>query len=183
MAHQVELADDIGGTLHIEPNDTPRAGEEVLAWIALTRKGGDTLSLNDCDCRINIYAQPRQANDTPVAAPPAIAVEGQAYPAVPGAEFTFPTVGAYELVIAGAPKAAAQVSFEPFELAFNVTVAAGESLPEVPVEADAALPDPVETDSAAAAVKQPGRAPRGIAVVVLATGLLAGLIGVIVRRK
>ena len=36
-AHQVKVADDVGATLHIEPNDTPRAKEASQAWFASSR--------------------------------------------------------------------------------------------------------------------------------------------------
>lgn len=38
--HQVQISGTVGGTLHIEPNDTPRANEDTLLWVALTRQGG-----------------------------------------------------------------------------------------------------------------------------------------------
>jgi hypothetical protein len=137
-AHQVELSAEVGGTLHIEPSDTPRAGEEILAWFALTRKGGTPISLAECDCRIDIYQQPEQGDDQPILSPVPLAVQGDAavgaLAGIPGAKFTFPAVGAYKLVISGQPKAApAAESFAPFELAFDMTVAAGESGPTVPV--------------------------------------------------
>lgn len=42
-AHKVKTTADVGATLHIEPNDTPRAGEVTRAWFALTRKGGKVI--------------------------------------------------------------------------------------------------------------------------------------------
>jgi hypothetical protein len=147
LAHQVELSAEVGGTLHIEPSDSPRAGEEVLAWFALTRKGGTPISLSECDCRIDIYQQPELGDDRPILSPAPLAVQGDAavgaLAGIPGAKFTFPAVGSYSVVISGQPKAAAAAPLEaaeteeterfaPFELAFNVTVAAGESAQTVP---------------------------------------------------
>lgn len=139
LAHQVELSQEVGGTLHVEPSDTPRAGEEVLVWVALTRKGGMPISLAECDCQIDVYQQPEQGDDQPILSPVPLAVQGDAavgsLAGIPGAKFTFPAVGTYKLVISGQPKAApaAEIeSFAPFELAFDMTVAAGESVPTVP---------------------------------------------------
>ena len=46
-AHKVQVKDNIGAILHIEPNDMPRAGESSQAWFALTRKGGKAISLEE----------------------------------------------------------------------------------------------------------------------------------------
>lgn len=165
QAHQVEVSQDIGGTLHIEPSDTPRAGEEVLAWFALTRKGGAPLSLAECDCRIDIYQQPELGDDQPILSPEPLAVEGDAsvgnLTGIPGAKFTFPKVGAYKLVISGQPKAesppTATESFEPFELNFDVTVAAGETTPAAAADSPSqALAKPAESPPLPPRSRQPG---------------------------
>lgn len=143
-AHEVEISEDIGGTLHIEPNDTPRAGEEVLAWIALRSRGGEIIGLDQCDCRLDVYTEPKQPNSAPLVSPELSPVEGDGIQGIPGAEFTFPNVGLYTLVMTGSPKQSAD--FSPFELVFDVTVAAGVSAsstpaadtpPEIPETADA----------------------------------------------
>lgn len=128
QAHQVEIVEDVGATLHIEPNDTPRAGEETLAWFALTRRGGQTIPLADCDCQLAVYTQPK--GDAAELTPTLITVDAEGYQDIPGAQLTFPTVGAYTLVMSGSPKQAED--FSPFELSFDVTVAAGQSAPESP---------------------------------------------------
>ncbi len=161
LAHQVEISQDIGGTLHIEPSDTPRAGEEVLAWFALTRKGGAPVALADCDCRIDIYQQPELGDDPPILSPAPLAVQGDAavgdLAGIPGAKFTFPVVGAYTLVISGQPRPAAPnstqtiESFAPFSLAFDVTVAAGGAVQNPTTGNDtAALADSDRPESLAA---------------------------------
>ena len=70
LAHQVDVAEEVGGTLHIEPNDIPRAGESSLAWFALTEKGGEVIPLTNCDCKLSLYAQPYGVGDAPIAQPP-----------------------------------------------------------------------------------------------------------------
>jgi hypothetical protein len=182
LAHQVELSAEVGGTLHIEPSDSPRAGEEVLAWFALTRKGGTPISLSECDCRVDIYQQPEQGDDRPILSPAPLAVQGDAavgaLAGIPGAKFTFPAVGSYSVVISGQPKADAASAetgeperFAPFELAFDVTVAAGESV----------LPPGVAKRPAVPTSGQPWVAVGKAAWVGLAglVGLLVGL-GVLV---
>ncbi|MEO1791382.1 MAG: hypothetical protein AAFR25_04050 [Cyanobacteria bacterium J06629_19] len=145
-AHTVEIEGDVGATLHIEPNDTPRAGEESLSWFALTRKGGETIPLSACDCQLSIYSQPK--SDTALLTPSLNPVDAEGYQDIPGARFAFPNVGAYTLTLSGTPKQ--PEDFTPFELNFDVTVAAGQSAPAQPSEDSSELPTetttPAESD-------------------------------------
>ena len=171
IAHKVETDKDVGATMHIEPSDTPRAGEESLAWFALTRRGGETIPLAACDCQLAVYSQPR-GTEEPVLSPLLIPTNAEGYQDIPGATFAFPKVGAYTLVLTGKPTAQAgeTENFEPFELDFEVTVAAGDSALETPADNTTSLPDssnPAENSKDSA----PGRfssgiAPKGIAIVV-----------------
>ena len=121
LAHQVHVSGEVGGTLHIEPNDTPRAGTASQVWIALTRRGGQTVPLSSCNCQLLVYSQPRRQNATPLQQPSlsAIAIEGRQ--GIAGTTLTFPQAGAYELVLRGRPVTSG--AFTPFELRFSVTVA------------------------------------------------------------
>lgn len=133
----------MGATLHVEPNDTPRAGEEVLAWFALTRKGGKTIPLSDCDCALTVTAQ---ANEAVLLTPNLSPVDAEGYVDIPGARFTFPSVGVYNLLLRGSP--ANKGDFTPFELDFEMTVAAGVRSPS-PTEAPSPAPDEVPDTVAA----------------------------------
>jgi hypothetical protein len=119
-AHEVEVSEDIGSTMHIEPNDNPRAGAASLTWFALNRRGGQPIRLSDCKCSLSVYTQPRQPGDTPILQPSltAKAVEGRSD--VPSASITFPRAGAYDLVLKGQPVTSGD--FSAFELQFAVTV-------------------------------------------------------------
>ncbi|MEL7520573.1 MAG: hypothetical protein AAGJ80_02940, partial [Cyanobacteria bacterium J06553_1] len=187
IAHQVEIVENVGATLHIEPNDTPRAGEEVLAWFALTRKGGQTIPLSDCDCTLTIVqpAKPAALELTPALS----AVEAEGYQGIPGATFTFPEVGAYSLMLTGSPKQAG--NFNDFEIAFDVTVAAGEAVPTIPENSATELPAPeLETANppATAAVTETANADKsswiatGIGGIVL-LGAIAWAIGKSQRKS
>jgi len=116
-AHEVQIAEDVGATLHIEPNDIARAGTPTELWFALTQAGGTVIPLAACDCRLTLYDN--QA--TAIAQPDLTAVSAEGFNDIPGATVTFPEVGSYELVLAGSPQSTAQ--FSPFELRFAVTVA------------------------------------------------------------
>ena len=122
-AHKVQTAGDVGGTLHIEPNDNPQAGKAALTWIALTRKGGQVIPLQQCNCQLAVYAQPRTKSSSPLLQPPMKAVSVERYKNVPGAEIVFPKPGSYLLELEGTPKAGD--NFKPFQLNFQVTVAGG----------------------------------------------------------
>ncbi|MBD2692055.1 hypothetical protein [Anabaena catenula] len=125
-AHKVQIAADIGGTLHIEPNDNPRAGEPSQAWFALTRKGGKVLPLKECDCQLAVYAEPYTPGEPALLEPALQPVQAERYEGIPGAEITFPKPGAYELKLTGKP--ATEGSFRPFDLKFQITVAAGKAV-------------------------------------------------------
>lgn len=127
QAHKVELDGTIGATLHIEPNDTPRAGEAALTWFALTKRGGESVPLADCDCQLAVFGQ---SESEPVLEPELEPINAEGYQDIPGAEIAFPQVGAYELVLTGAP--ASGEGFEAFELRFPVTVAAGQAVSDEP---------------------------------------------------
>ena len=183
-AHEVEIADDVGGTLHIEPSDTPRAGEEVLAWVALRSRGGEIIGLEKCDCQLDVYAEPRQTDSAPLVSPPLAPVEGDGIQGIPGAEFTFPTVGLYTLVMTGSPKQSAD--FTPFELAFDVTVAAGvAAAADTAVDTPAVLPPPdipqADSDEVTAEIAtEPQQRPI---LLLFLGGMAIGAVGFLLIRR
>jgi hypothetical protein len=124
-AHKVDIAGDVGGTLHIEPNDNPRAGEPSQAWFALTRRGGRVITLSQCNCQLAVYAQPYPPGEPPLLEPQLQSVAAERYQGIPGAEIVFPKPGIYELQLNGKPISGAR--FKPFELKFEVTVANGSN--------------------------------------------------------
>ncbi|MEH2385158.1 MAG: hypothetical protein V7K14_05080 [Nostoc sp.] len=124
-AHQVEVAADVGATLHVEPNDNPSAGEPSQAWFALTRRGGKVIPLSQCNCRLAVYAKPYGAGEPPLLEPALEPVAAERYKGVPGAEIVFPKPGIYELQLNGKPVSGAR--FKPFKLKFEVTVAGGST--------------------------------------------------------
>lgn len=120
-AHEVETAQDVGGTFHIEPNDSPSAGKPELAWFALTQKGGRIIPLEQCNCKLAVRAEPHKEGSLPLLEPPLKAISKERYQGIPSAEIVFPQAGAYELEISGTPKAGA--NFKSFELSYEINVA------------------------------------------------------------
>ncbi|MCX7595382.1 MAG: hypothetical protein N2235_16810 [Fischerella sp.] len=128
FAHQVKTTAEVGAILHIEPNDTPRSGEPTTVWFALTRKGGKVIPLAECNCQLAVYAEPYASGEPPLLEPTLEPVSAERYQGIPGSKITFPRPGSYQLHLRGEPSARA--NFKPFNLKFNVTVAAGKSVPE-----------------------------------------------------
>jgi len=121
-AHKVETAQDVGATVHIEPNDHPRAGESHLTWFALVGKGGQTISLSQCNCKLAVRATD-QKGSLPLLEPRLKAISAEGYQGIPAADIMFPQAGGYELELSGSPQAGA--NFKPFELSYEITVAPG----------------------------------------------------------
>jgi hypothetical protein len=128
FAHKVKIAEDIGATLHIEPNDSPRAGEVSKVWLAMTRKGGKLISLSECNCQLSVYRQPYKAGDSPLLQPVLQPLDVEKYQNTPSADVKFPQAGAYYLELTGSPRS--EGNFQPFKLKFDVTVAAGITVPQ-----------------------------------------------------
>ena len=121
FAHKTEVAGDVAGTWHVEPNHNPKAGQPAKVWIALTRKGGQLVPLSKASCRMTVYSQPRKAGDKPLLRPSLQAINAERYRGIPGATVTFPRVGLYQLELNCTPKN--KGDFKPFRMKYDVTVA------------------------------------------------------------
>jgi hypothetical protein len=177
IAHKVQISGDIGGTLHIEPNDNPRAGEPSLAWFALTRQGGEVIPLEACNCQFAIYTQ---SGDAIVESPTLEPISAEGYNGIPGAEITFPQVGAYELVLQGEPLT--PEDFQPFEFRFPVTVAAGQAAPNPQATAEA---EPTAPSAPAADVEsaQPNSPANLFWLIPIALLLIGGAIAFFSKKN
>jgi len=142
FAHKIEVAGDVAGTWHVEPNHNPKAGEPARVWVALTRQGGQILPLDQCDCKLAIYPEPHTEGSSPLLEPALKAISAEQYQGIPGADVIFPKIGAYTLELSGTPVAGA--NFRPFKMNYTVTVASGGSRkresPQIKTNSDE-LPD------------------------------------------
>ncbi len=120
LAHEVEVSGDVAATFHLEPNHNPRAGQPARAWFALTRRGGQIIPLEQCNCKLAVYPKEHKEGDKPLMQPPLKAISAEKYQGIPGADIVFPKAGIYELELSGTAKAGA--NFKPFELNYTVTV-------------------------------------------------------------
>ena len=123
QAHNVEVSEDVACTFHITPNHNPKVGKSSLAWFALTRKGGKSIPFRECNCQLNVYSQPRNAESKPMMNPVLQGIDTEQYQDVPGSEIVFPKAGVYELEITGSAKDGE--SFQPFKFSYSVTVTGG----------------------------------------------------------
>ncbi|AFY73940.1 hypothetical protein Syn7502_01908 [Synechococcus sp. PCC 7502] len=111
---------NVGATLHIEPNDIAKAGKSSQAWFALTKIGGQIIPLNQCDCKLEIYKEPRSKNLVSLFKPVLKPLSTEGYKNIPSADITFPKVGIYDLELTGTPQKGS--IFKPFKFTFKVTV-------------------------------------------------------------
>jgi hypothetical protein len=120
LAHQVEVSGDVAATFHLEPNHNPRAGQPARVWFALTRRGGQIIPLEQCNCKLAVYPKNRKDGDNPLMQPPLKAVSAEKYQGIPGADIVFPKAGIYELELSG--RTQNKANFKPFKLTYTVTV-------------------------------------------------------------
>ncbi|MGF1576222.1 MAG: hypothetical protein ACFCU9_09850 [Cyanophyceae cyanobacterium] len=119
-AHTIKADGEVGVLFHLEPDHNPRAGDPALVWFALTRRGGEAIGFDACDCRLAVYAAPFNPDADPVLEPELEPIDAESFVGIPGAEVVFPAVGAYVLELRGDPLM--EGDFDPFRLTYEVTV-------------------------------------------------------------
>lgn len=119
-AHKTEVSGDVAGVWHVEPNHRPIAGQTAQIWVALTRRGGQTLSLQEASCRMAVYREPRKADSKPISQPALTWINIEQYRGVPSAKVTLPMIGLYQAELNCSPKMAG--SFKPFQMRYQLTV-------------------------------------------------------------
>ncbi len=117
--HHPSGAGGMNTMIHLEPNDSPAAGKPAKTWFILTRRNGEMISAENCDCHVAAFNTRNHAiaEYFPLAAMPMEA--HQAGQQALGTTITFPKSGAYTVVLSGKAK---DKSFDPFELKFSVAV-------------------------------------------------------------
>ncbi len=143
QGHNVKTSDDVAALFHIEPDHNPKAGQASRAWFALTKKGGELISLEECNCKLEVH----QEGSELLLKPPLKAISADQYQGVPGAEIVFPKAGIYELEISGTAKDGQ--SFQPFELSYSVTVQSGVAT-QPPIAPSSISQAPTATGTASA---------------------------------
>ncbi len=122
IAHEVKKTGDVAVLFHITPSHNPKAGKPVTAWFAMTRKGGKVIPLSQCNCKLEIHANPQVKGAAPLMTPQLDPISADRYQGIPGATIVFPKAGEYELELSGTPKKGA--SFQEFKTSYTVIVGA-----------------------------------------------------------
>lgn len=180
LAHKVEVSRDVAATFHLKPDHNAKAGEPVQVWFALSRKRGQIIPLEQCDCKLAVYSQASSKEALPVLKPPLKAISDDQYQDIPGAEIVFPKAGAYELELSGTPKAGAD--FKSFKLNYEVTVAPGAaSAPKTSAQARSAPTTNAQSAQLPKEIEQPENQWL-IPVIAIATILSLGILGIVWQR-
>jgi hypothetical protein len=119
-AHELKANSQVGALMHIQPDDSPQAGKAAVTWFGLVKRGGESVPLANCDCRLSIY-NGKQAKGKVLFVP--TLREGKIEEPVGTntrlvADVTFPKAGEYTMVLSGKPKAGGH--FDPFKLQWVV---------------------------------------------------------------
>jgi hypothetical protein len=114
-SHELVADKEVGALMHIEPNDDPKVGVSSKVWFDLVKKGGQKISLAECDCVFSLY---KGTARTPVVTPALAESKAEETKSVLSAQVTFPEQGAYRLVLSGKPKG--KKIFAPFTLRWTV---------------------------------------------------------------
>jgi hypothetical protein len=117
IAHEVRTSQEVGGTIHIEPDDRPVAGKKSTIWIALTKRGGEIIPYAKCNCRMEVRSLTDKNIKFTLSSTSTIS---DRYLGLPSLEVTFPQVGRYALKLMGSPRD--NEDFQPFELTFTTNV-------------------------------------------------------------
>lgn len=181
VAHNIKTSGNVAATFHIEPNHNPKAGETAQAWFALTRQGGKSIPLAECNCQLEVNLKSHSQGtenlqperDSPSLKPPLKPISAEQYQEIPGAEIVFPQAGEYELKFSGTAKPGAD--FQPFAFTYTVTVRAGINSPKV-----TPLPQTVNSPQDETSIKQ-SSSQWQIPIFVLVGVLGLGGIGFMVR--
>jgi hypothetical protein len=171
IAHNIEIAGDVAGLWHIEPNHDPTAGVPSRVWVALSQRGGSALPLDQLQCQMTIVqtgTKPDQTTRPPiVVTPKALAEPGQ--PSALGAMVTFPATGAYDLSLACKPQPGSPIA--AFAMDYEITVARS---------AAPASPNPIASPTASPIAPPSPPANTGFILLPL---VLFGAIGLVLWSK
>jgi hypothetical protein len=120
LAHEISRAKDgnIGGLLHIEPDDAPMVGKANAFYFEVNQKGGKPILMSQCACTLSVYAGNLRAGAKPLSTPKLSQAKGELQ-----GSLNFAAPGAYTLVLAGTPKPGA--AFKAFKLIWTVQVGTG----------------------------------------------------------
>lgn len=117
-AHTLKIDGNIGVTVHIDPDDAPKAGEEVKIFVDIEDTSGrfDVQNPENCDCRLTV----REAGVVIATLP---VTTGGRYNQL---RYTFAGPGVYTVSVTGTPVGKGR-AFQAFRTDFEYYVSSGNS--------------------------------------------------------
>lgn len=116
FAHDLEKDKNVGALFHIEPDDQPKAGVPVEGWFEIRKKGGNSITAQDCSCSVKVYSGRPNLKAKPIGE---YSLSGQERVM---AKLMFPSPGPYTIRLVGQPKKGSKVAFAPFQINWPVRV-------------------------------------------------------------
>jgi hypothetical protein len=113
-AHDLEKDKNVGALFHIEPDDQPKAGVPVEGWFEIRKKGGDSITAQDCSCSVKLYSGKPNSKAKPIGE---YTLSGKERVM---AKLMFPSPGPYTVRLVGQPKKGSKVTFAPFQINWPV---------------------------------------------------------------
>jgi hypothetical protein len=140
FAHNVKTSGNVAALFHVAPQHSPKAGEPSKVWFALTKQGGEEISLDQCNCQITIYRDQKVVFE-----PPLSPLNAERYQALPSAVVLFPKEGIYQVEIKGTPKQ--DGAFESFKFSYDVTVQPGKMSQQITPTSESPLSAALNPDT------------------------------------
>lgn len=108
-AHTLKVDGTFGVTVHIDPDDAPKAQEQSTIFVSIKDRSGkfDEKNPQGCDCMLTILKDGKELTQLPI-------VTGNTYKTL---SYTFPQSGSYDLVVTGKGK-----TLDPFGASFSYYV-------------------------------------------------------------
>jgi len=110
-AHVLKTDGDIGGVLHIDPNDNPTTGSTTTFFFEM-RDRHNQFTLTHCDCQVIVTENGKQLSSK---IPSTLDTQTLT------SSFNFPEKAVYQLTLSGKPTSGN--TFQPFTLTWSVRVA------------------------------------------------------------
>jgi hypothetical protein len=115
-AHEIEGEGSVKALLHIDPSDSPVAGDVSTLSLQFTDKE-ERFNLKECDCVLSIQHSGKTIFTKQLSDDPRPSIFNTDF------DYTFPERGEYVVTVAGEPKK--EDAFDEFSLTYNVKVDKG----------------------------------------------------------
>jgi hypothetical protein len=116
FAHDLEKDKNVGALFHIEPDDQPKAGVLVEGWFEIRKKGGNSITAQDCSCLVKVYSGKPKPTAKPIGEYTLSGGERVT------AKLMFPSPGPYTVRLVGSPRKGSKTAFNPFQISWPVRV-------------------------------------------------------------